>query len=79
MVVASVIPDMIEFMNLIGAISSSTLAFILPPLMYIKVTGIRNISKLTLVFNIFIMLFGAAGGAYSFYVSLVQLIDSYKD
>ena len=74
-VLAIVIPNFVAFLNIVGSLGTCTLGFILPPIYYMKVFWSR-ISKFTVAFNIFIMLFGVGGGAYSIYESIKSLLKS---
>lgn len=70
---ASVIPNFIDFLNIVGSVGTCLLGFILPPLYFMKVFK-NKISKFEVGFNIFIMVFGVAGGAYSIYDSIRKLV-----
>jgi amino acid permease len=75
-VIASLIPNFLAFMNFVGAVGSTFLAFIIPSTLYLKVVGRRNMSTFAFLFNVFIILFGIIGGGYSAYIALVDLIES---
>lgn len=71
--VALVIPNFTDFLNIAGSIGSAAIAFILPPLLYL-VEFKGTLSKPVVIFNWFIILFGACGAIYSTYFSIHQMI-----
>ena len=73
--VSLIIPNFSDFLNIAGSLGASVIAFIIPPLM--EMIEFKNeISKIKIGWNVFVMLFGAAGGAYSIYFSINEIIDS---
>ena len=76
------IPKLALFISLIGAFSSSALAIIFPPLMdelTFAVEGyITTKAKIRLCINLFIVLFGVVGFAAGTYVSVDEIILSFK-
>lgn len=77
--VCAFIPNFLAFLNMMGSVGASTLAFILPPIFYVKV--LKEPYKLgwpTIVFNYFLVIFGAFGGIFSFVVAAINLAHSKK-
>lgn len=73
-VLASVIPDFTDFLNIVGSLGTMTLGFILPPLYYMKVFK-NHLSRVIIALNIFMIVFGIGGGSFSIYESVRDLID----
>ena len=71
----SIIPDFISFLNIVGAIGTSILGFILPPIYYLNYYGIKKLPLHIVIFNISLIGFGVGGGAYSVYSSIVKIIN----
>jgi proton-coupled amino acid transporter len=71
--IALLIPNFTDFLNIAGSIGSAAIAFILPPLLYL-VEFKGQLSKPTVIFNWFIVAFGAAGAIYSTYFSIDKMI-----
>lgn len=72
-VVCAFITNFLDFLNVLGSISSATLAFILPPIYFMKVFKGR-LSKPTIGFNIFLIVFGSVGGAFSCVVGIMNMV-----
>ena len=70
----SVIPNFITFLNIVGALGTSLLGFILPPIYYLQFYGKRKLNIFIVIFNYLLMIFGVAGGAYSIYNSIANLV-----
>lgn len=71
--ISLLIPNFTDFLNIAGSVGSAMIAFILPPLLYLKeFRGQLSIVKVTL--NWAIIVFGAAGGIYSVYFSIYNII-----
>ena len=67
------IPNFTDFLNIAGSIGSAMIAFVLPPLLYLKeFKGELNLRKIIL--NWAIIIFGAAGAIYSVYFSIYNMI-----
>lgn len=69
---AIAIPDLGDFIALIGACASSLLALVFPPL--IECLTMRSVSKLKLAKNIFMMSFGLMGGAFGTFTSIRSVL-----
>lgn len=77
---AVAIPDLSLFLSLVGSFCLSILGLIFPALLQICVQyGIGyGVWKLKLAKNLFLIVFGIFGGIIGSYVSIVQIVDSYK-
>merc|ERR1711990_257804 len=69
---AIAIPDLGDFIALIGACASSLLALVFPPL--IDLLTNRSVSPLSLTKNIFIMSFGIVGGIVGPVTSIMSVV-----
>jgi len=69
--VTTVIPNLISFLDLAGAIGASVICFVLPPVFYMNVYS-RQLSKTHEVLCYLILMFGISGGLYSIYNSLAH-------
>jgi amino acid permease len=74
--IAATIDNIINFFNIMGAVSLSTLGLILPPYLYMKVKGFENISTLRLIWHYFIMLIGFIGALF---VLTNMVIETYHN
>jgi amino acid permease len=72
--IALLIPNFTDFLNIAGSIGSAAIAFILPPILYLKEFE-GELSKSIIYFNWFIVVFGFAGAIYSTYFSIDQMIN----
>lgn len=75
--ITSVIPNLIDFLNIFGTLGVANLGFILPPLIYISFVGAKKMNLWILMFNIFLTLFGVVGGAFSIYQAIKNMIENY--
>lgn len=73
---AVAIPDLGDFIALIGACASSLLALVFPPL--IECLTMRNSAKVTLAKNVLIMSFGLLGAVFGTYTSIRSVITVLK-
>lgn len=74
-IVAIIVPRFVDFLNITGSLGASALGFVFPPLYYFRCYGIKNISTPLLAFNVFLIVFGIAGGVYSIYNSIYNLVN----
>ena len=72
---ASVIPQLDNFISLVGALSSSALALIFPPLFY-SLTWPRA-PMLVHIKNATIAIFGVVGGIFGTVMSIKSIVESY--
>lgn len=70
---ATAIPDLSAVISLVGSVSSSMLALILPPLLEIVTFWDLGISNATMAKDIFITLFGLLGFFAGSYTSLLNI------
>ena len=71
--VSLLVPDFTDFLNIAGSIGSAVIAFILPPLLYmVEFKG--QLSLPSIIFQWFIIVFGAAGATYSTVYSILKII-----
>lgn len=63
-----------DFINIAGAITSVTVAFILPEILYLKVFS-KEMSVLQKLGCIFIAVFGICGSTYSVVYSIIKLSE----
>ena len=73
---AIVIPRFVDFLNIMGSLGAAALAFILPPMYYLKCFGMKNLPKHLVVFNIFLIAFGVFGAIYSLVNSIMNIINN---
>jgi hypothetical protein len=64
--ISSAIPNFMLFQNLVGSIAGCLLAFIIPPIFYMKVYW-NTLSKPTIAFNIGLIIVGGMAGLESSY------------
>ena len=70
----SLIPNFIDFLNIVGTFGSATLGFIFPPMLLITFRGgIKKTKPLELAFNLFLIALGSIGGAYSIIMGIIKL------
>lgn len=76
-VLAAIIPNLGPIISLVGAVSSSTLALIFPPLIEIITFWPNNLGKNYWVLwkDIAIMVFGILGFIFGTYTSIAQILD----
>ena len=72
---ASVIPQLDNFISLVGSMSSSTLALIFPPLFHSM--SRPGLSKLIHIKNIAIAIFGLVGGVFGTVLSIKTIVGNY--
>eukprot|EP00347_Sterkiella_histriomuscorum_P016583 403352633 len=72
-IVAVIVPRFVDFLNITGALGSSILGFILPPLYYFKCYGLKNLTYVQIGWNLFLIIFGTLGALYSIYQSSYKL------
>lgn len=78
-VITSVIPNFIDFLNIVGTLGVANLGFIFPPLLYTTHIGWRKMDALILGFNIFLLVLGSIGGALSIYVAIYNMVTDPHD
>ena len=71
--ISMIIPNFTDFINIVGALTSSILSFVLPELLYLQYFK-GKISKPYKYFCYFIIGFGIFGGVYSFSYTISQLL-----
>lgn len=74
-VLASVIPQLDNFIALVGALSSSALALVFPAVFHS--ISCPDLSKIVHTKNIAIAIFGSVGGIFGTFVSIKSIIDNY--
>lgn len=74
-VLACVIPQLDNFISLVGALSSSALALIFPPVLH-SLT-LPGSSKLIHAKNIAIALFGTVGGVFGTVMAIESIVNNY--
>jgi len=72
---AAAIPNLSDVISLVGAVSSSTLALIFPPIIEIVTFYDKGLSRLTIAKDLFIMIFGILGFITGSYVSLSNILS----
>lgn len=72
---AVAIPNLGAVISLVGAVSSSTLALIFPPVIEIITFWNKGISRVMIMKDILIMIFGILGFVFGTYVSLENIIS----
>ena len=70
--IALIIPNFTDFLNIAGSIGSAMIAFILPPLLYMRQFR-ETVSLPYMGLCWFTIFFGAAGAIYSTYYSIDKL------
>ena len=73
---ALIVPKFGLFISLIGAFACTALAFVLPVKMYNK-THEGTISRKWKMFHNFLIVFGCVCGAFSFWISLIEIIEAF--
>lgn len=68
------IPNFTDFLNIAGSVGSAMIAFVLPPLLYMKEYK-NELRTVDVVLNWCIIVFGVVGGLYSVYFSIDQIIN----
>lgn len=74
---AAAIPNLSAVISLVGSVSSSMLALILPPLIELITFWDYGISRFTIIKDIFIALFGFLGFVAGSYTSLLNIFNCY--
>ena len=78
-VLAEAIPQLGLFISLVGAVSSTALALIFPPIIEIVVCWQNaKLDRLTLIKDIFILMIGALGCVTGTYESLSEIIKAFS-
>ncbi|CAH0392886.1 unnamed protein product [Bemisia tabaci] len=72
---AVIIPDLSAVISLVGAVSSSTLALIFPPLLEMVTFYEKDFSYRTLIKDLLIMLFGICGFLVGSYTSILNILN----
>lgn len=73
---AVLVPNLSSVISLVGALSSSTLALIFPPLIEAITFWDRGLSTGTLIKDITIAIFGFVGFIFGTYVSIYEIITA---
>ena len=74
---AAVVPNLSEFISLIGSVASASLALIFPPLFHILTFRKAGLSKFGYAKDILIMLFGVIAFAVGGYTSVADIINGF--
>ncbi|KAI8888242.1 hypothetical protein K501DRAFT_241003 [Backusella circina FSU 941] len=77
-ILAAFIPFFDDFMGLIGALANCGLVFLLPPLCYLKLTGVRNKPYYELAFCALTLLLGVVGCVFGTIDSIRALIKDFQ-
>ena len=72
---ASVIPQLDNFISLVGALSSSALALVFPPIFYSL--SRPDASLLVHIKNVAIAIFGIVGGIFGTVMSIRSIVSNY--
>ena len=72
---AAVIPQLDNFISLVGALSSSALALIFPPIFYSL--SRPGVSRLVHIKNVAIAVLGIVGGIFGTVVSIESIVRNY--
>ncbi|XP_054261216.1 proton-coupled amino acid transporter-like protein CG1139 isoform X3 [Macrosteles quadrilineatus] len=72
---AAAIPNLSDVISLVGAVSSSTLALIFPPIIEIVTFYDKGLSRATIAKDLFIMMFGILGFITGSYTSLRNILS----
>ncbi|XP_028401849.1 proton-coupled amino acid transporter 1-like isoform X2 [Dendronephthya gigantea] len=75
-ILASVIPQLDNFIALVGAMSSSALALVFPPIFHSL--SCPGLSRLTHIKNIAIAVFGIVGGIFGTIMSVINIAKDYN-
>lgn len=79
-VLAEAIPYLSLFISLIGAISSTALALLFPPLLeLVTKSSISEVSPKLLIKNLFILLLGLSGCVTGTYESISAIVKAFQD
>jgi len=73
--ISLLIPNFTDFLNIAGSVGSTMIAFVLPPLLYLKEFRFE-LTLLDKIVNWLIIIFGAAGGIYSVYFSINEIVNA---
>jgi proton-coupled amino acid transporter len=78
-VLAEAIPHLGLFISLVGAVSSTALALLIPPIIEIVVCWQNaSLGKLTLLKDVFILLIGLLGCVTGTYESITQILKAFS-
>jgi amino acid permease len=75
--IAMGVPKFGLFINLIGSVACTALAFVIPIYIYNKVFS-NEITKLRKVIHYMLVIFGLIGGSLSFVISIYNIILAFK-
>ena len=80
-ILAAVIPHLDLMISLIGALASSALALIFPPLLEMLTLGPKAMGKCKwrLIKNVLIMVFGLLGFITGTVVTLIRIVNTFKN
>ncbi|XP_063986167.1 proton-coupled amino acid transporter 1-like isoform X3 [Diachasmimorpha longicaudata] len=79
-VLAEAIPNLGNFISLVGAVSSTALALLFPPIIELVVcAGNNTLGPIKIMKNVFILLIGLLGFLTGTYESLTKIIDSFSE
>ena len=79
MLVAALVPDLSLVISLVGAVSSSMLALILPPIIHMVVFGSRSgFGRFNWILwkDLFVVLFGLVGFVTGTWASINQIVEA---
>ena len=71
------IPQLDNFIALVGAVSSSSIALVFPPLLHILCFWKYGISKLEVIKNIFIVVVGVTGSILGTILSVEAIVEGF--
>jgi hypothetical protein len=72
---AAFIPEFLYVISLIGSASNSFAGFILPQIYFLRICGWRYATRLEIIANIAIIVFGLFGGGISTVVAMKDIIQ----
>ena len=75
---AIIIPQLDNFISLVGAISSAAIALIFPPILHILCFWDHGISKFEITKNILITILGGIGSIAGTIISILAIIEGFE-
>ena len=76
---AASVPQLENFISLVGAVASAALAIIFPPLFHILTFKDKGLKKIWFLKNVFIMTVGVLGFVFGTYTSVVAIIKGFHN